>query len=310
MSVQKEVEIIQHTKMNSMELFLVEMMSRNPHGHDDLEIGMIMEGSVTLFLEQQSYKLQVGDLFIINRHQVHSLSSKGKNLILAAQIHTEFYRQIDYSLEYLRFENSILRTADIPAGLRNHFFDCAASYFSDEPFFALKSSGLMLQFLYELVRTTPCYIASEKESVSAYHNTMRLNRIINYISKHYTEHISLQDIADLEHVTDYHISHFMQKMLGMSFQEYLSHLRFRHALILMQKTDLKLLDICLESGFSSTRYMNQMFERQFHCSAKEYRKSENKPFLSSLPVSTDTIQKKYDGKKALQLLQKYKKSHL
>ena len=96
----------------------------------------------------------------------------------------------------------------------------------------------------------------------------------------------------------------------MSFQEYLSHLRFRHALILMQKTDLKLLDICLESGFSSTRYMNQMFERQFHCSAKEYRKSENKPFLSSLPVSTDTIQKKYDGKKALQLLQKYKKSHL
>lgn len=305
MSIQKEVEIVQHTKMNSMELFLIEVMSRNPHGHDDLEIGMIMEGSVILFLEQKSYLLQSGDIYIINRHQVHSLSSKGSNLILAAQIHPDFYRQVDYSLEYLRFEDAVIHEGAIHQTLQKLFRQCANCYFQDTPFHALKSSGLMLELLYQLSSNSHCYIASERESVSAYQNTMRLNRIMDYISQHYTERISLQDLADMEHVTDYHISHFIQKMLGMSLQEYLSHLRFRHALMLIQKTDLKLLDICMESGFSSTRYMNQMFEKHFHCSAKEYKKLKNKPVLTTLPASSDAIQKRYDNQQALHYLRSY-----
>ena len=39
MAQKKELEIIQHTKMNSLELFLIEVTCRNPHGHDDLELG-------------------------------------------------------------------------------------------------------------------------------------------------------------------------------------------------------------------------------------------------------------------------------
>ncbi len=304
MELQKEVEIVQHTKMNSMELFLIEVMYRNPHGHNDLEIGMILEGSVTLFLEQTSILLQTGDIYVINRHQVHSLSSKGKNLILAAQIRTEFYRQVDYALEYLRFEDFIIREGAVHQTLQKLFYQCAVSYFQDTPFHALKSSGLMLELLYQLSSNLRCHIASEKESVSAYRNTMRLNRIIDYINQHYTERISLQELADMEHVTDYHISHFIQNMMGMSFQEYLSLLRFRHALMLIEKTDLKLLDICMESGFSSTRYMNQMFEKQLHCSAKDYKKARNKPVISNLPVSADTIQKRYNNQQALHYLQK------
>ena len=295
MGIPKEIEIVQHTKMNSMEVFLVEVMSRPPHGHNDFEIGMIMEGSVTLFLEQQSFKLKAGDIYIINRHQVHSLSSKEKNRILAAQIHAEFYRQVDYALEYLVFEEMIIPASSDSKSLQELFKRCAIHYFDEVPFHALLISGLMLELIYELTSLLPCRIASEKESVSAYRNTKRLNRLIDYINQHYTEHISLAELAKTENVTEYHISHFIQKMLGMSFQEYLSNLRFRHALTLMQKTDLKLLDICLESGFSSTRYMNQMFEKVLHCTAMEYKKATDKPKLSTLPISADTIQKKYDN---------------
>ena len=120
MGTQKEIEIVQHTQMNAMEIFLVEVMSRNPHGHEDLEIGMILEGNVTLFLEQNSVLLQTGDIYIINRHQIHSISSKEKNLILAAQIRTEFYRQVDYELEYLRFEDSVIRKGAVHRTLQRH----------------------------------------------------------------------------------------------------------------------------------------------------------------------------------------------
>ena len=39
----KEMEIVRHTTMNHLEVFIVEMTSRGPHGHDDFELGMILE---------------------------------------------------------------------------------------------------------------------------------------------------------------------------------------------------------------------------------------------------------------------------
>lgn len=45
----KEMEIVRHTTMNHLEVFIVEMTSRGPHGHDDFELGMILEGTMTLF---------------------------------------------------------------------------------------------------------------------------------------------------------------------------------------------------------------------------------------------------------------------
>lgn len=51
MGTQKELEIVRHTTMNNLEIFLVEMTERSPHGHDDLEIGLLLEGGMTLFLE-------------------------------------------------------------------------------------------------------------------------------------------------------------------------------------------------------------------------------------------------------------------
>jgi hypothetical protein len=37
--------------MNYLEVFLVEIISRNPHGYKELEIGLILGGKVELILE-------------------------------------------------------------------------------------------------------------------------------------------------------------------------------------------------------------------------------------------------------------------
>ena len=92
-------------------------------------------------------------------------------------------------------------------------------------------------------------------------------------AEHSSEKISLQDIADLEHITTYHASHFITKILGISFQDYLNNVRFEHALELIQNSDLSILDICMETGFSSSRYLNKLFEEKMGCTAREYLKT-------------------------------------
>lgn len=299
MSSTREVEVIQHTNMNHLEVFLMEMTSREPHGHDDLEIGMILKGNVNLFLEQHSYALQEGDIYVLNRHQVHSFAKGSRdNLILAFQVHTELYKQADYSMTFLRFEDPLIPHGQFHDDLAHALYECASFYFQDSPFNALKCSGIILNILYDLTCNTHCHIATEKESASAYHNTMRLKRITSYISEHYTERISLQNIANLENITDYHASHFIRKMMGMSFQEYISQLRFAYALTLIRKTNLNILDICMETGFSSSRYLNQMFLKNFGCTAKEYRKMPGKPHIISDTLPIGNVQKRYTYEQA------------
>ena len=277
MERQREFEIVQHTRMNLLEIFLVEMTSRGPHGHDDLEIGLILEGSLTLFIDQERHDLRTGDLYVINRNQVHSfLNTRGRNRILAFQIHPDLYRRIDPRLAFLYLENNIIRSGALYQHLRETLLACAKVYFSPSDFRELKCFSLLFDALYQILTTAHCSFASGKASAAARNNTHRLNRITDYVAEHFSDPLSLQDIAAQEHVTPCHLSHFMKNMIGISLQEYLNQIRFEHALRLMDTTDLTLLDICLETGFSSTRYLNRVFQKNLGCSAKEYRQAKEK----------------------------------
>ena len=149
MGKEKEYEIVQHTLMNNLEVLMVEMTSRNPHGHSDLEIGTVMEGSLELILEQKHVKLEKNDIYVINRYQIHSFTGKGKeSLVLAFQINSEFYKNL--SSEQNRFQFlSVLRNG-YPGHdrLYSNLLECARTYYSQEPFFEMKCASLMFDSLY------------------------------------------------------------------------------------------------------------------------------------------------------------------
>ena len=254
MERQREFEIVQHKRMNLLKIFLVKMTSRGPHGHDDLEIGLLLEGSLTLFIDQERHDLRTGALY---QH------------------------------------------------LRETLLECAKVYFSPSDFRELKCFSLLFDALYQILTSAHCSFATGKASAAARNNTHRLNRITDYIAEHFSEPLSLQDIAAQERVTPCHLSHFMKNMIGISLQEYLNQIRFEHALRLMDTIDLTLLDICLETGFSSTRYLNRVFQKNLGCSAKEYRQAEEKPRLTGTALPTDNIQRRSSYEQSALLLKKY-----
>lgn len=294
MVCQKEFEVIQHTTMNFIEIFLTETTMRSSHYHDDLEIGVVLEGTVELFLEQHPLTLFPGDIYIINRYQLHSFSSAdGKNKILVFQIPSTFHNRIYYELSFFRFNNTITAQEPCHQSVYDLLLSCAALYFSGKPHIELKCAGLLFDALYKILSSSDYTITTERESAAAKNNSLRLSRIIHYIGEHFTEPVSLKDIAELENITPCHASHFIKQYLGISFQQYLNQIRFEHALQLMKTSELNILDICMECGFSNSKYLNQMFVKNFGCSALEYRNMKEKPNLRSNPLPTGTVQKRY-----------------
>lgn len=302
MEKKRELEIISHSNMPYLEIFLVEITSRNPHGHADLEIGRIMEGSVALFIEKEQHILLKGDIYIINRYQVHSFVSRSQTpLILAFQIHSHLYRDINQKLTFLRFDN-IVKNREMYEKVSVVMLECAKLYFKNEPFCGVECTSLVLHLLSLLLSEHP-YTIDEREYKSARANTQRINRITDYIAEHFREKILLEDIAALEGITTYHASHFIKKAFGIPFQEYLNTVRFDHALQLLLHTDLRLLDICLESGFSSSRYLNKMAEKNFGCSAAKLRKNPQLLSLSPARLPASNVELRYSFEKSAHYFQ-------
>jgi len=303
MESKKEYEIIQHSTMSCLELFLVEMTARNPHGHDDLEIGLILDGSLELILENERIPLKKNDIYIINRYQVHSFTNHGqKNLILAFQIGTDLYRTLSYDLTRMTFKKTALCSGEVHDNLYIKLISCAKHYLCEDAHYELSCASLLFDVLSYIVSNVPYDIQNEKEHGIIRHNTLRINRITNYISEHYTETISLEDIARLENITTCHASHFMKKNFGVSFQEYMNNIRFEHAFRLINNSALPILDVCMETGFSSSRYLNQMFVKRVGYTVKEYRHRGMSAPMLNISLPTDNIQHRLSNEEAKQLL--------
>lgn len=67
------------------------------------------------------------------------------------------------------------------------------------------------------------------------------------------------------------MSHFAKKNLKQTFQEYVTTVRFNQALKLLLTTNMKLTDICFESGFSDPRYLNKAFVKRTGMKPEEYK---------------------------------------
>ena len=60
----------------------------------------------------------------------------------------------------------------------------------------------------------------------------------------------------------------------------------------------------METGFSSSRYLNKLFEGKMGCTAREYLKTSKKPHLIDTVLPTDNIQKRYSFEQSAFILQK------
>ena len=100
----------------------------------------------------------------------------------------------------------------------------------------------------------------------------RLKRITEYMYDNYGRKLTLNEIAEREHLSVFYLSHVIKAATGLSYQDLLSFMRVEESEKLILGTDKKIGTISLESGFSAVRYYIKYFEKWFGIHPLEYRK--------------------------------------
>jgi AraC-like DNA-binding protein len=249
------------------------------HFHDDIEVVYVLEGTLGLKNGYYSYVLNKGDIFILNDREIHSFYHTNQpNMVMMLQMDITFF-----SKYY--------------GNLKNSFFVTDMKDEDDENLEALRGilGRIMLDILdkgygyeYKVIEGTHNLLANllanfqyftmengkfvnEAKNIGNKVLAGRLNRITDYMYENYSRRLTLNEIAEQEHLSIYYLSHVIKEATGLSFQELLSFIRVEESEKLILGTNKKIGVISEESGFSAIRYYIKYFTKWFGMHPLEYR---------------------------------------
>lgn len=251
------------------------------HGND-LELIVVMEGTIKLIIGYRTILLKKGDVFIVNEDELHSMYSGAANKILTIQFDLNFFVQYVESLEfsYMMCETYLdgKKIEDLNITLTSKIQQLIQLYVKKGAGFSKKLTSLSIDLL--------TYMKSNFEYFSIYENRYFINKldlkdnpanvnriweIYKFIYENYDRKITLQELAEEKHFSMYYLSHIIKDFIGISFKELLNFSRVEISEKYLLETDMRVSEVALTCGFSATRYYVKAFENWYGQTPEEYR---------------------------------------
>ncbi|UKS26941.1 response regulator [Paenibacillus sp. HWE-109] len=109
------------------------------------------------------------------------------------------------------------------------------------------------------------------------HNMTKKKDVIaeikDYVSIHYADAISLAELSARFYINPYYLSQLFKQKTGDTYLTFLAQTRINKSKELLEKTDLKVYEICQMVGYSDTQYFAKLFEKLTGCKPSEYRRN-------------------------------------
>ena len=103
-------------------------------------------------------------------------------------------------------------------------------------------------------------------------NMSRINDAIKYIEQNYTDSISTKRLAKLTNVSEGHFCHIFKEAIGKTAIEYQTNLKLNKAVDLLKTTDMTVLEIAMQCGFSDANYFVRIFKKYKNCTPGALRR--------------------------------------
>lgn len=256
-----------------------------PHWHEEAEFTLIQKGKCTYQIQLQSFEVAEGDLIFVPPMLLHSISVSDN--MAPAEVYSDTFV---FHMHFLgagagdicgiRYLTPLMNQTLLPPFIlsREHpIYEKALELFLEiDHAWNMRMTGYELIIKAALLRLLalllPYCIESSKVPPIQTEHALKLKNALDYISSHYTENISISDVAEACYFSEYHFMRFFKKYVGMSCFDYLKNYRLEKAAELLQDGELSILDVCLSSGFHNLSYFYREFKEKYGMTPKEWRK--------------------------------------
>ena len=119
---------------------------------------------------------------------------------------------------------------------------------------------------------TLCFTENESLKQGDYSIPDKLQQVHTYLTEHYDEKISLEDLAELFFISKFHLSREYKKIYGNTIGNELTYQRISHAKSMLRFSDDSVDTIALKCGFQDSGYFIKVFKKAENMTPLEYRK--------------------------------------
>jgi AraC-like DNA-binding protein len=277
-------------KLNSRVKASLENIAYYPfHLHSNcIEIICVLNGSIVISDSALNHNLSYGDVYIFNANDPHKIVSDDiKSIVLTIHIDREYYKQFFKELKRSYFVcDSFFHQGTYPVETKYLRFLLAkiytlyslpnASDFLTEEITKDLLKLLLDQFqfyTYRRAENNSYNIILRQNINNVNHGFERIYKIIDYITEHYKEKLTLEEIAKNQYLSTSHLSRYIKASSGMTFSELLSITRCEEAERLLSYSNRLVDQIALDVGFANRKHLSTQFKRWFDKTPTEYRKS-------------------------------------
>ena len=101
---------------------------------------------------------------------------------------------------------------------------------------------------------------------------MEYQKVISYLSEHYTENVTLSQVAKRFGYNEKYLSHTLHSLTGIHFKQLLNYYRINRAKELLKKQrEMNIFTVAAESGFGAVNTFNHEFKKFTGETPREYR---------------------------------------
>ena len=277
-------EIVDYHNNSSVRIWYnVEPHGYKPHWHDAMEIIMPVENDYEVIIRDVKHIIKPGEIFIIPPGCIHEILdpvAKGTRFIFL------FDLSIVRNLKgFAGLESAFINTIHANKSNYPRIFDEAFNllikmrnaYFYGQAYSEITIYSSLMEFLvlFGANHNTDSKLFSNAKPRKQQQYVKEFNKLLEYINENYMQPITLEDAAVNIGFSKYYFSRLFKQYTEYTFCDYLTIRRIRAAKELLADADCSIMDIAMNTGFSSISTFNRVFKETEGCTPSAFRAKRN-----------------------------------
>ena len=230
--------------------------------HKQLELCYVLDGVLETEIEGKKRTLKKGDLYLVFPNIPHAVFDSSASVMIAI-IDGEIVHSYHEILSHQKPKDPVITSDQLSPCVESLFHQIFDFYINESTFRSTVLHSLFNALLGTLLNTCNTVPRNSENEL--------IEKILIYFSDHFTEKISLDDVAKEFNYSKYYISHIINDTLHCNFSALVNSYRISLAQNLLISTGKSIGEIAEECGFQNQSSFNRVFAKHVGFSPCKFR---------------------------------------
>jgi len=218
-----------------------------PQHVDRYDITYIIKGNARYTIDKKIYELGPGDLLCLAEgFEIEAVTCPKNPMHCFSVNFNALYAAT------LRYFPPMIQNIGIRKELVELFREMTLSWSNKQDGYILKTRALLMLILHRL---NEILVFKNDNMTGDY----RINKITRFIAAHYSDKITVKDLAELVNLNKAYLGRLFKKQTGISIDRYITKIRVRNAENMLQSGDYKVHEVAEHCGFSDVFHFYKLF---------------------------------------------------